>query len=62
MPMTGCDQYLFNLKKQFPVVTAKTVVDKDGRRKNDTAILDEYRRIARRHILRAEKHEFFEKV
>lgn len=62
MPMTGYDQYLLNLQKHFPIVTAKTVVGKSRQEDSGLDMIGEYRRIARRHILRAEKHEFFEKV
>lgn len=62
MPMTGYDQYLLNLQKHFPIVTAKTVVGKSRQEDSGSDMIGEYRRIARRHILRAEKHEFFEKV
>lgn len=62
MPMTGYDQYLWNLQKHFPIVTAKTVVGKSRKEDSGSDMIEEYRRIARRHILRTEKHDFFENV
>lgn len=55
MPMTGYDRYLLKLQEHFPIVTANIVVGENGQEDNDSAIIDEYRKIARKHILREEE-------